>query len=186
MQTDASSITYLIPFFVSVISWVKMLHHKKKMSYITQDQKYIEKKIENLEVTINKNKSSIFEINNQIDYIYESLINIQNNIKHTTLRFEFMTKTKSDIEVSLSQFEILINEKLYELEQRIKLIENKSMNIKEKDNLKIINPDFLIKDDMYCNYKQCKSPYNMIYTSSSTNVSSTLSPSRNNEWVSLP
>lgn len=184
MQTDASSLTYAIPFFISVISYIKILHHKKRLSCINKDHIYIEKKLDNLEEVINKHKSQIFNINNQIDYIYEALVNTKTHIKQITLRLE--NTTKFDKNNNNNTFlETIINQKFNQLEKRIKEIENRSLSITENIDLKIINPDFLIKDNMYSSYKQCQSPYNLIYTSSSTNVSSTFSPSKNNEWISL-
>lgn len=185
MQTETSSLTYAIPFLISVVTWVKMVNSKKNISYINNNHIYIEKKLENLEMVINKNKSSIFNINNQIDYIYETLVNTKNDIKHATLTLENAAKI-NNINTLFSDFEILINQKIHELERRIKEIENRSLNIRENIHLKIVNPEFLVRDEMYSSYKQCQSPYNIIYTSSSTNISSAFSPSRNNEWISLP
>ncbi len=181
------TITCVMPFFVSVISWVKMLRNKKN-TYIREDHEYIEKKMENLQLDINKNKLSIFNISNQIEYIDEAIVNININNKMAK------TKTNMDIDKSLTDFEILINEKLYTFEQRIRKIENKSVNMTENItenmtenmHLKIINPELFIKNDMYCYDKQCPPPYNIIHTSSSTHASSTISPEKNNEWISLP
>lgn len=185
MQIDASqTMIYTIPFFISVISWVKMLHDKKKSFYMNEDQKFIERKIEILEYSMNKNKSSILGITNEIEYIDETLVNMKNKVKNTIVALENMEKINNSIETSLSHFEIIINEKFYELEKRIKAIENKSLDITDKIDLKIINPDFLMNDDMYSHHMKCESPYNIIYTSS-TNVSCSISPTKNNEWVSL-
>lgn len=184
MQTD-TAVTCTVSFFLSVMTWMKMLEYKKQ-KFHDNNQNYVLSKIDNLECKINNNKTSILNIDNQLYFIDEALFDIKKTIRFTINRVETLSKVNNNIDDILSQFEILFNEKLYTLEERIHKLEKKTLHENEKFSLKIINPEIFVTENLSLYNKECKSPYSIMYTSSSVSASSNFSPARHNEWVNLP
>lgn len=178
MQTD-TSLTYIIPFFISVISWVKFIQSNRKLDALNKEHEYILSRMHNLECSIENNKRLIFEIDNQIDFVDKILPQLKNKTNFIFQHVDTLTKTLNQTDISLSQIEITTNERMSDFEERLQKLENSELHIPRNTSLKIINPQLLHNNT---SYEQCQSPYNIINTSSSANLSS---PTKTAEWIAL-
>lgn len=170
MQTD-NILSYVFPFFISIATWIKMLHYKKYMRLIFQDYNYILTKLENLDTNIDKNKGLIFDIDKQIGYLDESMFNLKNQLNNSINNLNnSVSKNINDIE---------------NIETRISSLDKIIVKIYENAPLKIINPNVLFKDNTILTHNNCQSPYNILYTSSTKSTISTLSPDKKHDWVNI-
>jgi hypothetical protein len=167
MQSD-SIVSYIFPFFISIVTWVKMIQYKKNVSLIYEDYTYIISKLENLDININKNKNSIFDVSNQISYVDESLFNLKHHVN-----------------MKICELNNSITKDMNDIEDRINDLSKVVVNIHDNSQLKIINPRILFKDEPVLSHNTCQSPYNIIYTTTSKSDMSIISPSKKSEWVNI-